>query len=527
MQPGALVRLDISDTSLEELVALYVDWALGAGAFEFKRSDRIIKGVPDTVTTAQLRVGGNFQTPGQGSLRSRVSEDGMEWVLHWLHRDPKREEFTWHNVVSVKQAAPGEVRIKHLTARTSRVANALHSVAAAPAILPKLVEQFGAKLRPSQVVLDKPTLLNSEDVDSFLMTVIADRARRIPIVVISSALDTEKPLLSPFKLLQLLRGTAHVAVLDSVDASWSFRHALEHNGYDVMLACYNGAVRVFMPGFETNSKPPEHPLYLPPYIKRLAVDSREYLLGGGIVRDIANGMASETTLAIVEQIDLNNWRKSAQALLAAPSSTATETDLSTTLQRVHELEVRLKESQDLQEYFAKEHNDVVAESAVRAAEVQRLQQRVEALEAQSFSTVYDALLAAERLFQARIVVLPSAHSAAKNCQFRHPDELFAVLTLLASSCGETAFNLPDALEKQFGNRAKWKPKEHSKTMDTFGEQRKHKSSTGQIKEYQKHITLGHGQYEWKCMQIYYESIPQGKIEIAYCGKHLDTHSRDT
>jgi hypothetical protein len=166
---------------------------------------------------------------------------------------------------------------------------------------------------------------------------------------------------------------------------------------------------------------------------------------------------------------------------------------------------------------------VVTRKALRRAE----QQRDEAHGGSGApSTTAAALQRAEALFGERIVVLKSARSSAEDSSFKHPTRLFEVLAILALF-GRHDLELTDALAKALGHAASWKPKDSPETTRRFGESRTWIDSVGSAKRFGRHITIGGSVSPTRCLQIYYDVLADGRIEIAWCGEHRPTVGHDT
>lgn len=100
-------------------------------------------------------------------------------------------------------------------------------------------------------------IVSSDRVDAFA-DFIQSPQRRVPIVLISRTPDSASYLLADTRALaRRLRGLAHIIKLeDAQTAQLLVSHQPKHG-------CYNGAVRVFWPGFKTTDNPELHHLWPP------------------------------------------------------------------------------------------------------------------------------------------------------------------------------------------------------------------------------------------------------------------------
>lgn len=140
------------------------------------------------------------------------------------------------------------------------------------------------------------------------------------------------------------------------------------------------------------------------------------------------------------------------------------------------------------------------------------------------TTILEALLRAEAMYPEQLIVLRSARSSAADSPYRDPGRVLFILLLLAN-CDPSSFG--EVLPKVAGSTARWKPRDSPETVAKFGKDRTFTDSTRTPKLFGRHVTLGHGVNSKKCLQIYYDVLGDGRIEIAWCGEHRPTVSEDT
>lgn len=132
---------------------------------------------------------------------------------------------------------------------------------------------------------------------------------------------------------------------------------------------------------------------------------------------------------------------------------------------------------------------------------------------------------AKRRYADRLVVLPSAEASARASAFRDPERIFRVLTLLALF-GHDDRVLRENLERVFGRAAKWKSKDSPQTVARFGDTRRWKGEDGVTKLFGRHVTVGGSVDPERCLQVYYDVMTDGRVEVAWVGEHRPTVSRD-
>ncbi|MFV8752264.1 hypothetical protein ACNOYE_17080 [Nannocystaceae bacterium ST9] len=140
------------------------------------------------------------------------------------------------------------------------------------------------------------------------------------------------------------------------------------------------------------------------------------------------------------------------------------------------------------------------------------------------SSVADAVARAEATYPDKLIVLRSARASAEDSPFRDPGRVLFVLMLLAN-CDASSFG--EVLAKAVGSTARWKPRDSPETVAKFGKDRTFTDSNRKPKLFTRHVTIGHGVNSKKCLQLYYDVLGDGRIELAWCGEHRPTVSEDT
>lgn len=122
------------------------------------------------------------------------------------------------------------------------------------------------------------------DNGSIINAITADQ-RRLPLVVVSVENSTGRFPLSdslPEELAEQLFGIAEVGCLRDSDSAWAFSDAV---GSD--HSCYNGAVRVYWPGFSRTSRPDFRWLFLPRQMDQLDPRSKSRAFSALLLRRLS------------------------------------------------------------------------------------------------------------------------------------------------------------------------------------------------------------------------------------------------
>ncbi len=90
-----------------------------------------------------------------------------------------------------------------------------------------------------------------------LVTWLVEEERRLPVVVVSRTRESGSVRVDASALARELAGIAHVRVLSSTQASWTLTEFVGPS-----LSTWDGAVRVYFPGFTTQDDPYRHRFWL-------------------------------------------------------------------------------------------------------------------------------------------------------------------------------------------------------------------------------------------------------------------------
>ena len=537
MQPTAFCDLVLEESKIEEIADLYGKWILGKGQFSKLRRGRIRLGVDKSASVEDLISGGNFQHTDNSSIRIRV-QDENSWIAHWSHADNQHKDIRWHNVIKLHQENTN-VLLTHLSARNLPVDKQFAPIAAPPQTFEAILDVHKGQIYPKNLFLDKAVRLNEGDVEEFVNHVLLDGERKANVVLVTPDNQSEQSLVDVAVLSKWLRGMATVVSLETVNASWELKNCLIERGFHYTLSTYNGAVRLYRPDVYDLPESYSHRLFLPDRIKRLHEKYREQNLAGYVVQEIVNGSAQHLTLSAIEEIDRTNWKEESYRVLNRDVETVTSDEVEELREAIRDREEKIielkdviKDGQEWQEYLEREVKELELrdqDHILRHAELeQRFEENAQGLVGGlNFGTAHEALVAAETLYQSGFIVLDSAKRSAIASPFRDPNLVFEVLSILAMSRGEKDYIISKVIGSRLGNRGRWRPKDSKKTEKTFKKERTFPNSNGKETLYKTHITLGHGEHEATCMQVYYRKFGNGLIEVAYAGKHLSTFGKNT
>jgi hypothetical protein len=133
-----------------------------------------------------------------------------------------------------------------------------------PGVVLQVISSPGLSTGNFQRLSDKPVVIRSEHQAQLLIDALLDPDRKLPVIVLSvpsTSVDLHKPLLDAPTLAKAAAGLALVVVLPA-QASWSLTER-----FGKQLSVYEGAARVYLPGFTEDANPfSGHQLILPQWL---------------------------------------------------------------------------------------------------------------------------------------------------------------------------------------------------------------------------------------------------------------------
>jgi hypothetical protein len=400
-----------------------------------------------------------------------------------------------------------------------------------PSLVDRMLARFDCTVS-GWPVRRAPASLSASDIASFCHDVLEHPDRSLPLVLLSCEHATEAPVCDPARVQDRLMSLANVYVLD-VPASKALSAQVRS-----VRSCYNGALRLYWPGFTRRSAPRAHPYYLAPSLRRHEASERRIedqlfeqfaaLAGSrfGVsprVRSFKRREEHARRAALLQQTD-----EPPEAWMDYLDDTLEERDA------LREECVRLHtQVADLQaQVQALKHNfDLVAQASGRAREASReaLRPDTQALEAGDLDSVEAALRLAEERWGDWLYVWSSAWQAAERSHYDRPDKIIEALEAIADLSRSYTQHAGKVGPWQafFAQRGlKYTEHESETTMNLHGEERCFRDE-GRQRVMEKHITIG--QANAHCVQIFFDvgdgmgsdgTGGDARFDIGYCGPHL-------
>jgi len=394
-------RLKFGSLSFQEVKSLYVEWVLGVKRFIGIQERRLQRGIDPTWSMREIHDGTTLDGRYDSQIASRV-EDGA-FLLRLVHRDEFDTGVFWHNVIGIYEDQDG-TSVAHAVGRSVPPGHELKPFAAAPSSLRSLITWNGsATIQP--MVSNTFAPLNADDVDLFIDYELASPTRTVPILYISTPIESDVAIVREINIASYLLGMAKVVVCANKVSTDAFNDGLEKRGFSSKFQAWDGAVRLYQPGLNKTDDPYRHGLWLRAVLESFG-DKRESVLAGEVAERIvrANKAFPKGFWSLIERYDLAILRTQASNIAAERKTT----------KRLRELIEGLSSANDrLAADLAS------AEDARQLAEMERDEQKSQCDFVEHLYTSTDAALSSSRCechdMKAKLDAVTSHFEKSKEC----------------------------------------------------------------------------------------------------------------
>jgi hypothetical protein len=463
--------------------------------------------------------------PGHRVQAASDAADSGEscWALVWNYPHPQDESLRWQARIVFAEAPTSSefaltLQLDSVEMRLRPPVLTLRS----PRLVGEVATSLNCKVGIDEIV-DRAIPLRTADVEAFAERALLDPERRLPAIAVSRRALDDQFVVDPDVLGRRLVGLAVVYALSERGASYRLTDLLPPK-----LSCYNGAVRIYWPGFSKSDPPTRHPLYHTDIITRI-------LLQGSTLED-----------RLFDRLA----RISAFRYVDGPITTMV---LRASKSRLREQQVKQLEQMRAAlggEYGAKitELQEAAAqrEEYVRALEGEvstlkeqlsdwRLYQAPDTTGAAStgppaeedeIQSVAEAIAKAKTKFSETLDIWPSAFESAARSESERYESVYQALEVLhrvASDYfsdrmqGGGVGRFEDAFSPY---RIRYRAGESQTTGTKYAQQRTFTNGDRSL-FMERHLTIGGGDRR-NTVQIFFD-IDQGsrKFIVGYCGMHLD------
>ncbi len=208
--------------------------------------------------------GFDFLAGGRTTLGVRLLEEGTDlWALRGDDPDKTIAARTWTTEVVTGRGADGVPRLS-LRLLVSTGEDELRIAPHVPGLLQQVAKHCGLRVGGYDASPGALHVQSADDFDKFI-AMLESPKRRLPVIVAAGderTADPDRPLIQADRLARATLGLAHVVVLPAA-ATYSLSDAVGN-----ARSVFHGAVRVYMPGFDTAADPYQHRLILADTVRR-------------------------------------------------------------------------------------------------------------------------------------------------------------------------------------------------------------------------------------------------------------------
>ena len=346
------------------------------------------------------------------------------WVLKLTHPDHLDPAGIWRTELGIERTAANQVffSCSLYLGRTDRSVAPFRRSTSRPKIVLDVLKQFeGYGALPLSY---KPLFLKSDPkYTDALLKLLQDPRRQHPVVYVSTHEQSRRLFFDASRLADHLAGTAYVVVAENLDACRSFRQRMPPP-----LQAFDGAVRLYWPGFSFRSKHFDHPLWTKYRVMSIQTRSRE-AFSKKLLADIA-----------------------AVAVTSMPESMLTWARIEEAVRRQAIAQARAaQDDQQLLTLYTADNEDLRLtitglrqELQTKGEELHRAQARIAVLESataeslptQEFlpvETVADAIEQAAARWPQQLVFAPNSKSEGDDSPFQPATEVLQALEWLATT----------------------------------------------------------------------------------------------
>lgn len=439
-------------------------------------------------------------------------------TIRWSHPDDQDPNFSW--VVQLSAAAMDARAQFHcvvgIESRLPHLRPMRHAVGR-PRVASEVVAAFDVRIGGWPVPTVPRTLMRDE-VGDFVEDVLCNPERTLPVVVLSPDAWSGRLSLDPRSLHSKLAGSAEVAVLGDKFAAFAWTDEVGK-----LLSCFDGAVRVYWPGFTLDDQPRQHPLHLATTIRKIEGRSGRWVetlrdrLHAASVHAFAQ---SEVALAVRKAVAEEDGRRAREALERHRND-----DEHTEILKEWENALQRAEAAEEERDRLRAENEQLKYAAnwVATAADDRMDNDSGTEARRDFDTVADAVRAAQQEFKGVLVFLDTALDSAEKSPFKRPEQVFDMLQAMAevtTEWREAEGSLGKPWEHAVGTHGyEFKVAIGETTRNQWGSQYTFQYE-GEPLLFEQHITLGAKSPE-KCLSAHFHRDEERLVlVVGHCGRHL-------
>ena len=408
-------RFDVDDRNgMDDVLSTYQDWITET----YRRRHQILN------LGFDARVGSEATPlPFQHLLTAtHYDRDDMRAVrLLWSFPAPADAGLRWSNEVRIGQFGE-RCAVEHTIAieSTDYIVSPTRIQLGSPRAIRDVCQKKIALIGRMQIKAE-PYFLNEAEFPNFL-DLLTNEGRKLPMVLLTPSANGKENAIDAKKISLELAGVAIIVAVTDSELTWDI--AAE---FGRRLSCFDGAARIYWPGFSKDADPKDHRLFLGAMISDLGPEH----VARAIEHDIFAVAAFRFTPDLrISKLILESETSERQKNLDAHKRDGDEywedyqrvvDELKEASQKISNLEGEISSLKANQKIYFEPASRTTSDVADPSETV-----------TESFSSVSEALIASTKKFT-NLEVLDSALSAAKNSPFRRPQDIFQALSDLASA----------------------------------------------------------------------------------------------
>jgi len=391
-----------------------------------------------------------------------------------------------------------------------------------PRIIGAMLRQFNCTCGDTRLS-NEPREVTAVGMAEFIQGIESSR-RRLPIILVSRTANSERFLVDPGQLAEQLAGIAETYYLMDKWAAFALSNSIGE-----AYRCFNGAVRVYWPDFDSAGDP-FAPIYLSDKInqlngrlgdtlfRKLAGISAFRYATGPVITDAVELLDNERRAELEEVKAAARDRGDLDELLALADRENVQ--LSYQNRRLQQENESLKASLAL----ARENFRVMSYAAAATEEEADSSETSQEESAIGPRSVGDAVLAAKTDFADTLTFLDSALDSAMDSPFEQPRKAYQAFLAMQEVCfgwreslrtGKSVGSFEQAFEKK---GFEYKPRESVTSKGKWGEEYE-ALYDGRKVSIEPHLALGKGGPK-TCLRIhFYVDREKERFVIAHAGRH--------
>ncbi len=334
-------------------------------------------------------------------------------------------------------------------------------------------------------------LLGWHDLDD-LLVLLASSRRQLPVVLLSPYDSVNKNHIDAKKLAENLAGVAIVCCFDEPRVTWNFSDKVGQQ-----LSCFNGAARIYWPGFSKEDYPKKHRLFFGDWIKQVGGTAAMKAIERAVFSVAAYGFVPDQRITkVIQEAEAAERRKRLEEIKEKNTNEFLD-EYESDLRKLNEYEKKIQELEN-ENANLRANQQVILSNPINEFLTDK---------EIPISSVAEAVERAAELYSDTIEILPSAVEAANDSPYQRPGEVFEALRDINEITGElqgqqnTGASIGSVIKNLKKRNLPAKRRISPTTKGKYGERYKFLYK-GSRRLFEPHITLGKSNAS-NCLSIHF------------------------